>query len=415
MKSIFILLFIVHFTMNIENCICQWFVISTQGNTAVSFPSENTGFSTANGITKKTTNGGYNWSSLSGGNLTGIFFINNSTGWVVGYPGYIGKTTNGSSFTQQPTGIQDRLNEVFFLNENTGWVVGGDFSNEVIFKTTNGGTNWITQTSGTSNKLFSVHFINENTGWAAGGPSSPKIIKTTNSGQNWFTQNTSVISTPLYSVMFANENTGWAVAGYLGGETIIKTTDGGQNWFSQSSGDTRYLRDCYVIDSLKAVAVGQGGKIITTTNGGENWNVITTGSSVELWAVDFASDSIGYAIGSNAVLKTTNGGLTFYTENSNQIPDKFLLEQNYPNPFNSVTSIKFKVASTSPYLLLRGTPVSLKVYNLLGREVAVLVNGYLQLGTYQVNFNAENLTSGIYFYRLETDSFSETKKLVLMK
>ncbi len=401
--------------MNIENCICQWFVISTQGNTAVSFPSENTGFSTANGITKKTTNGGYNWSSLSGGNLTGIFFINNSTGWVVGYPGYIGKTTNGSSFTQQPTGIQDRLNEVFFLNENTGWVVGGDFSNEVIFKTTNGGTNWITQTSGTSNKLFSVHFINENTGWAAGGPSSPKIIKTTNSGQNWFTQNTSVISTPLYSVMFANENTGWAVAGYLGGETIIKTTDGGQNWFSQSSGDTRYLRDCYVIDSLKAVAVGQGGKIITTTNGGENWNVITTGSSVELWAVDFASDSIGYAIGSNAVLKTTNGGLTFYTENSNQIPDKFLLEQNYPNPFNSVTSIKFKVASTSPYLLLRGTPVSLKVYNLLGREVAVLVNGYLQLGTYQVNFNAENLTSGIYFYRLETDSFSETKKLVLMK
>lgn len=415
MKSIFILLFIVHFTMNIENCICQWFVISTQGNTAVSFPSENTGFSTANGITKKTTNGGYNWSSLSGGNLTGIFFINNSTGWVVGYPGYIGKTTNGSSFTQQPTGIQDRLNEVFFLNENTGWVVGGDFSNEVIFKTTNGGTNWITQTSGTSNKLFSVHFINENTGWAAGGPSSPKIIKTTNSGQNWFTQNTSVISTPLYSVMFANENTGWAVAGYLGGETIIKTTDGGQNWFSQSSGDTRYLRDCYVIDSLRSVAVGQGGKIITTTNGGENWNVITTGSSVELWAVDFASDSIGYAIGSNAVLKTTNGGLTFYTENSNQIPDKFLLEQNYPNPFNSVTSIKFKVASTSPYLLLRGTPVSLKVYNLLGREVAVLVNGYLQLGTYQVNFNAENLTSGIYFYRLETDSFSETKKLVLMK
>lgn len=415
MKNIFILLFIVHFTMNIENCICQWFVISTQGNTAVSFPSENTGFSTANGITKKTTNGGYNWSSLSGGNLTGIFFINNSTGWVVGYPGYIGKTTNGSSFTQQPTGIQDRLNEVFFLNENTGWIVGGDFSNEVIFKTTNGGTNWITQTSGTSNKLFSVHFINENTGWAAGGPSSPKIIKTTNGGQNWFTQNTSVISTPLYSVMFANENTGWAVAGYLGGETIIKTTDGGQNWFSQSSGDTRYLRDCYVIDSLRSVAVGQGGKIIATTNGGDNWNVITTGSSVELWAVDFTSDSIGYAIGSNAVLKTTNGGLTFYTENSNQIPDMFLLEQNYPNPFNSVTSIKFKVASTSPYPLLRGTPVSLKVYNLLGREVAVLVNGYLQLGTYQVNFNAENLTSGIYFYRLETDSFSETKKLVLMK
>ena len=77
----------------------QWSVISTQGNTAVSFPSGDTGYSTANGITRKTTNGGYNWTSLSGGNLTGIFFINDLTGWVVGYPGYIGRTTNGGSFT----------------------------------------------------------------------------------------------------------------------------------------------------------------------------------------------------------------------------------------------------------------------------------------------------------------------------
>ena len=407
MKKFLILLFIVHCTLYIEHCICQWTVISTQGNTAVSFPSVNTGFSTANGITRKTTNGGYNWSSLSGGNLTGIFFINNLTGWVVGYPGYIGKTTNGSSFTQQSTGIQDRLNEVFFLNENTGWVVGGDFSNEVIFKTTNGGTNWFSQTSGTANKLFSVYFINENTGWTVGGPSSPKILKTTNGGTNWISQSTTGITTPLYSVMFANENTGWAVAGYLGGETVIKTTNGGTNWFNQSSGDTRYLRDCYVIDSLRAVAVGQGGKIITTTNGGNIWDVINTGSSVELWAVDFPSDSVGYAIGSNIVLKTTNGGLTFYTENSNNTSDKFELEQNYPNPFNQSSIIKFQCPMNGM--------VELKIYDLLGKEVAVLLNEKLQPGTYQVQFNAENLTSGIYYYRLKTDSFSETKKLILLK
>jgi photosystem II stability/assembly factor-like uncharacterized protein len=399
----------------INNCLCQWTVISTQGNTAVSFPSENTGFSTANGITRKTTNGGYNWSSLSGGNLTGIFFINNLTGWVVGYPGYIGKTTNGSSFTQQPTGIQDRLNEVFFINENTGWIAGGDFANEVILKTTNGGTNWISQTSGTANKLFSVYFINENTGWAVGGPSSPKILKTTNGGTNWISQNTAGITTPLYSVMFANENTGWAVAGYIGGETIIKTTNGGINWFSQSSGDTRYLRDCYVIDTLRAVAVGQGGKIITTTNGGNNWNVMNTGSSVELWAVDFPTDSTGYAVGSNIVLKTTNGGLTFFNENSSNLPDGFFLGQNYPNPFNSTTSIKFRVASTSPYPLKRGTPVTLKVYDLLGKDMRTLIYEELQPGTYSLHFDAGDLPSGIYFYRMETDRFSETKKLILLK
>jgi photosystem II stability/assembly factor-like uncharacterized protein len=407
------LLFIFDSSFLILNCLCQWTVVSTQGNTAVSFPSDNTGFSTANGITKKTTNGGYNWSSLSGGNLTGIFFINNQTGWVVGYPGYIGKTTNGSSFTQQPTGIQDRLNEVFFINENTGWVVGGDFSNEIIFKTTNGGTNWISQSSGTANKLFSVYFINENTGWAVGGPSSPKILKTTNGGINWISQNTTGITTPLYSVMFANETTGWAVAGYIGGETIIKTTDGGINWFSQTSGDTRYLRDCYVIDSMWTVAVGQGGKIIATSNGGINWDIMNTGSSVELWAVDFPSDSIGYAIGSNVVVKTTNGGLTFVTENSNITPDKFGLEQNYPNPFNSVTSIKFKVASSGNSN--QESEVRLIVFDVLGREVVTLVNEKLKPGTYQVNFNAESLSSGIYFYRLKSDNFTETKKLILLK
>jgi photosystem II stability/assembly factor-like uncharacterized protein len=282
-----------------RDCFTQWSVISTQGNQAVNFPSNNIGYSTANGITRKTTNGGFNWSSLSGGNLTGIFFINDLTGWVVGYPGYIGKTTNGGTFVQQPTGIVDRLNDVFFINDNIGWIAGGDFGTEIMFKTTNAGTNWLPVSSGLPNKMFSIYFIDENTGWSVGGPSAPKVIKSTNGGINWVLQSTPA-TTPLYSVMFADENTGWAVAGYLGGETIIKTTNGGTSWFSQSSGDNRYLRDCYVINSTKAFAVGQGGKLIITTNGGDNWIVQTTGSSVELWSVDFVNDTLGYAIGSNA-------------------------------------------------------------------------------------------------------------------
>ncbi|MCU0372078.1 MAG: T9SS type A sorting domain-containing protein [Ignavibacteria bacterium] len=405
--SYFILVSLFTCVLFSDFCIGQWTVISTQGNEAVSFPSINTGYSTANGITKKTTNGGFNWSSLSGGNLTGIFFLNNTTGWVVGYPGYIGKTTNGGTFTAQPTGVSDRLNDVYFINENTGWVVGGDFSVERIFKTTNGGANWTTQTSGSANKLFSVYFINENTGWSVGGPSSPKIIKTTNGGTNWLNQSTTGISTPLYSVMFANENTGWAVAGYLGGETIVKTTNGGTNWFSQSSNDTRYLRDCYVIDSLRAVAVGQGGKIITTTNGGTNWNVMQTGSTVELWSVDFPSDSVGYAIGSNVVLKTTNGGLTFTAENQNQIPESFALYQNYPNPFNPETIISYQLPVNNF--------VKLAVYDVTGKEVAVLANSDMNAGKYGVTLNAEKLAGGIYFCRLSAGNYTGTIRMVLLK
>jgi photosystem II stability/assembly factor-like uncharacterized protein len=401
----------------------QWVVVSNQGNEAVSFPSSSVGYSTANGITKKTTNGGVNWSSLSGGNLTGIFFINDLTGWVVGYPGYIGKTTNGGSFTQQTTGVVDRLNDVFFINLNTGWVVGGDFSAERIFKTTDSGNNWVAQTSGTANKLFSVYFIDENTGWSVGGPSSPKIIKTTNGGNTWFTQFTSA-STPLYSVMFSDANTGWAVAGYLGGETIIKTTNGGSSWFSQSSGDTRYLRDCYVINSNKAFAVGQSGKLIMTTNGGDNWVVQTTGSAIELWSIDFANDSIGYAIGSTVVLKTTNGGITFVNEENNSVPTEFKLYQNYPNPFNPTTKIRFSVPSgkfsISPLFAREGLGVSLKVFDITGKEIALLVNKELSAGEYEVEFPApskdgSNFPSGIYFYSLTTNSYKETKRMVLIK
>lgn len=416
--TISFMIFILHSTLYIENCMCQWSVISNQGNEAVSFPSVNIGYSTANGITKKTTNGGINWSTLSGGNLTGIFFLNDLTGWVVGYPGYIAKTTNGGSFTQQTTGVTDRLNDVFFLNAYMGWAVGGDFSVERIFYTVNGGTNWTVQTSNTPNKLFSVFFINECTGWSVGGPSSPKIIKTTNGGINWFTQTTS-ITTPLYSVMFADANTGWAVAGYLGGETIIKTTNGGDNWFSQSSGDTRYLRDCYVKNANTMVAVGQGGKLITTTNGGNNWIVHTTGSSIELWSVDFANDTVGYAIGDNVVLKTTNGGVTFVNNESKNVPSEFVLYQNFPNPFNPSTKIKFYIP---PFERGQGSETrhgdgmtTLKVYDILGKEIALLVNGKYQAGTYEVTFDGTNIPSGIYFYKIEFNSISEVKSMILIK
>ena len=411
MKKI-ILIFAFYYSFFITNfSLPQWSVISNQGNEAVSFSSLNIGYSTANGITKKTTNGGYNWSNLSGGNLTGIFFVNALTGWVVGYPGYIGKTTTGGTFTQQATGVTDRLNDVFFINENTGWVVGGDFSVERIFKTTNSGTNWVTQTSSTANKLFSVYFINENTGWSVGGPSSAKIIKTTNGGTNWLTQTTTA-TTPLYSVMFADVNTGWAVAGYLGGETIIKTTNGGDNWFSQSSGDNRYLRDCFVKSSNTMVAVGQGGKIITTTNGGNNWIVQTTGSSIELWSVDFPSDTIGYAIGDNIVMKTTNGGVTFIRGSSINIPNEFKLFQNYPNPFNPSTRIKFQIPSVGQRLAF---DIKLVVYNILGKEIATFVNEKLKAGEYEITFDGNNLASGIYFYTIFSGDFTDTKRMILLK
>jgi hypothetical protein len=89
------------------------------------------------------------------------------------------------------------------------------------------------------------------------------------------------------------------------------------------------------------------------------------------------------------------------------IPAKFNLEQNYPNPFNPGTKISWQLPTRSLVLL--------KVYDIIGNEVAALVNGEKPAGNYEVNFNASKLSSGIYFYRLQAGSFIDTKKMLLLK
>ncbi|MEW6509211.1 MAG: family 43 glycosylhydrolase [Bacteroidota bacterium] len=100
---------------------------------------------------------------------------------------------------------------------------------------------------------------------------------------------------------------------------------------------------------------------------------------------------------------------------SDYLPDKFILEQNYPNPFNPLTTIKFTIPNIGQKNASSMQKVLLKVYDLLGNEIATLVDEYKLPGNYTVKFNAGNISSGIYFYRLHTSDFTETKKFVLIK
>jgi beta-glucanase (GH16 family) len=104
-------------------------------------------------------------------------------------------------------------------------------------------------------------------------------------------------------------------------------------------------------------------------------------------------------------------------EEHSSIPDKFQLEQNFPNPFNPETTVKYSIPVVDANFASAAKNVTLKVYDILGREVATLVNEYQQAGSYNSSFNAlhSSLTSGVYFYTLRAGDFVQTKKMVLIK
>lgn len=110
----------------------------------------------------------------------------------------------------------------------------------------------------------------------------------------------------------------------------------------------------------------------------------------------------------NIIYNLTEGQALGIGYNYSDIPEKFSLSQNYPNPFNPTTTIRYQIAK-------KNADVKLVVYNILGKEVVTLVNEKESPGYYEVNFDASNLPTGIYFYKLMTDSYSETKKMVLIK
>jgi len=107
------------------------------------------------------------------------------------------------------------------------------------------------------------------------------------------------------------------------------------------------------------------------------------------------------------VLTLDFSGLSDVEEISGNLPQTFSLEQNYPNPFNPSTKINFSVP-------VEGL-VSIDVFNSIGQKVTTLVNEQMNAGNYSVDFNAVNLPSGIYFYKLQAGSFAETRKMLLLK
>lgn len=197
-------------------------------------------------------------------------------------------------------------------------------------------------------------------------------------------------------------------AGTSGGGVSLSTNNGA-SWTAVNTG-LMYINVQVLAVSGTNLFAGTGtGGVFLSTNNGASWTEVNTGLP-QYTKVDALAAS-----GTNLFASTDKGFfrrplaemVTGVESINNTIPTAFTLMQNYPNPFNPSTTIRFE--------LLRGSQVTLKMYDVFGREIAALVDEKLTAGVYGVTWDAIGVTSGAYFYRLQAGSFSETKKLLLLR
>ncbi|MBK7230087.1 MAG: T9SS type A sorting domain-containing protein [Ignavibacteriales bacterium] len=378
------------------------------------FYDENFGWAIGSGgVLLRTFNGGTNWQELyiSDEWAWGLYFINSNTGWVGdGTSGYIKKTTDGGltwDFYFTPT--QSRIFGIKFIDASTGWAVG---DNGVILNTNNGGINWNLQYSGTSLRLRDVDFIDENIGWAVG--MNGVILHSTNGGSNWFVQG-SQVSNDLFGLSCKSSQLGW-IAGSNG--IILKTENGGGDPLPVEliSFAGEYNLGKVNLQWSTATELNNSGFEVERKTENDKWMTIGFvkgyGTTSEVNQYTFTENVFNISpkrffyrlkqIDFNGKFEYSNE-----IEVDVNVPNKFHLGQNYPNPFNPITTINYQVPIKSK--------VTLKIFDILGAEVEVLVNEIKDAGFYDILFDASELVSGVYFYSMQTENYLNTKKLILIK
>lgn len=367
---------------------------TARGLRCIGFFDSNTGIvgilSNPDTILMRTTNGGFSWNmvtNISGIPLSGscgISIVDSVTAIVVGRyyrPANFLKTTDkGLTWTsiRPDTSLVSSLVDCKFWDANTGFIVGGysigstnsSFlsGRAVVLKTTNGGLNFnrVHITSYDSAWCWKIQFVNSQLGYASvESVVRGAYLKTTDGGLTW-QEKPFTPYIDLEGIGFINENTGW-IGGY--GDNVsnrpplFETTDAGATWHSTGLGKT--------INRLRVI-----------------------------------NDTVAYAVGASRILKWTTETVGIH-QISSEVPEYFSLSQNYPNPFNPSTIINYSIKKSGF--------VNLTIYDPKGAFIHTVVNEEQKQGSYSASFDALHLPSGVYFYRLTIDNFSETKKMLLVK
>lgn len=362
---------------------------------------------------------------------------------------------NNITYTNIPSGTTQNLNDVRISNnyyQDDAAIAGNNGS---VLVSSNSGLNWITksspttanlygidhsyylyavgdngtilyaseiftgslvqQTSGTIRNLKAVTISNLNTQRVIAVGEKGTILRTTNGGFNWV--NVSISDTTVNFNDLSQKgifyNTGDIFVAVGSGGKIYKSTDIGLTWQQKNSGTTNTLRSIYFHTLDSGVVVGDNGTVRMTTNGGETWFTdpyFNSPSTRNYRFVSLVNNTFRtFMAGSDSLFYVSNDPVTFtgVTPISSEVPDRFSLNQNYPNPFNPVTNIIYSISGSGN--------VKITVYDINGREISVLTDEFHSPGIYKTEWNASAYPSGVYFYRMETEGFSDTKKMILVK
>jgi hypothetical protein len=279
--------------------------------------------------------------------------------------------------------------------------------NSGVFTSTNYGNNWQFADVGLGNYCLSIGTCGN---YLFAG-TDMGIYRSTMAGQNWTQMNYGLNYGWIHSIV-STGNTLF-IGTFMGG--VFRSSNFGGSWDQKGlSGKT--VNALLVHNTYLLAGTTEG--VYVSSNYGESWSSFSQGFSNNIIYTLLKAGNYIYAVTGALVWRRPLSEIVGIQNISTEVPLQFSLKQNYPNPFNPVTKIRFDI----PRWRGEGGWTTLRVYDVMGREVQTLVNERLQPGTYEATFNIESATehrrtfgTGVYFYKLITDGFSETKKMLLIK
>ena len=377
----------------------QWVQTNLTNNNVRCFAANDINIFTgtiSNGVFRSNDNG-TNWKQINNGfssYSTYSLVIRDSNIFAGNLNGVYLSTNNGTTWTRIINGM-DSSQAVFSLALCGNNIIAG--TDIAIYISTNNGTNWV-MTGVPGYRDIDCLLVN---GLDIYAGTQYGLYFSNDCGISWI-----LIGLPTYTVaslaVCGNNIIAGTVNQYKSEGKIFISTDNGNYW--KLSVTTSSVYSLTSIGSYIFAGTDYG--VILSTNNGTEWSPIGL-TSYTVNSIIILGEDIFAGTNGAGIWRRPLSELVSVSKEVNLSPKDYKLSPNYPNPFNPSTQISYSLPSA--------TNVKLIVYNTSGQIVKVLENGFKNAGNYSINFNASDLPSGIYFYKLEAGQFSQVKKMMLLK